>query len=177
MLSALAQSDLNNVVDESTTTTTVTPSDYSLVSPQLESYTTTTVVDPTYTWISFAIAVLSIVAMWRIFTKAKQPGWAAIVPIYNLYVLLKVAGRPGWWLLLYLIPFVNIVIHLLVSIDLAKAFGKSTVFGVVGLFLFAIVGYVMLAFGKAEYKGVHADMTTPAAPAAPTATPPAAPAA
>lgn len=48
-----------------------------------------------------------IIAMWRIFTKAGQPGWAAIIPFYNIYVLMKVVGRPGWWLILFLIPLVN----------------------------------------------------------------------
>ncbi|HJP96321.1 MAG TPA: DUF5684 domain-containing protein [Candidatus Saccharimonadales bacterium] len=101
-------------------------------------------------WI--AIALVYVVAMWRVFTKAKKPGWAAIVPIYNEYVKLKIIGRPGWWLLLYLIPLVNVVIALIVAIDLAKAFGKSTAFGVVGLWLFSLIGYLILGYGDAKYK-------------------------
>ncbi len=103
--------------------------------------------------VSIALSLVLIVSLWVIFTKAKHPGWAAIIPIYNIYVLLKVVGRPGWWLLLYLIPFVNIVVHLVVAIDFAKAFGKSTTFGVFGLWLFSIIGYPMLAFGDARYEG------------------------
>jgi len=105
------------------------------------------------TIIYLALAVFGIVVFWKTFTKAGQPGWAAIIPIYNIYVLLKVAGRPGWWLILLLIPIVNIVILAIVSIDVAKSFGKDTVFGVVGLWLFSIIGYAILAFGDAQYRG------------------------
>jgi Mce-associated membrane protein len=100
------------------------------------------------------ILVLTIAAMWRVFLKAGQPGWAAIVPFYNLYVLTKIAGRPGWWMVLLILPGVNIVFGIIVAIDVAKAFGKSTAFGVLGLFFFSPVGYVVLGYGDARY---HAD--------------------
>ncbi|MDX8055149.1 DUF5684 domain-containing protein [Lentzea sp. BCCO 10_0798] len=103
--------------------------------------------------IYLAFAVFAIVVMWKVFAKAGQPGWAAIIPIYNIYVWLKVAGRPGWWLILFLIPIVNIVMALIVSIDIAKSFAKDAVFGVVGLWLFSIIGYAILAFGGAQYRG------------------------
>ena len=64
-------------------------------------------------------------AGWKVFTKAGQPGWAILIPFYNTYVLLKIVGRPGWWLVLMFIPLVNIVIAIIVAIDLAKSFGKS----------------------------------------------------
>lgn len=99
------------------------------------------------------VLVVAIVAMWKIFAKAGQPGWAAIIPIYNIYITLKIVGRPGWWVLLYFIPLVQIVVSLVVSIDLAKSFGKSDLFGVVGLWLFSLIGYLMLAFGSAKYVG------------------------
>ncbi|MFJ1760081.1 DUF5684 domain-containing protein [Amycolatopsis sp. NPDC088138] len=98
-------------------------------------------------------AIITIIALWKVFTKAGRPGWAAIIPIYNVYVLLKIAGRSGWWLLLLLIPLVNLVVAIIVSIDVAKAFGKSGVFGFFGLFLFSIIGYLILAFGGARYTG------------------------
>jgi len=98
-------------------------------------------------------AVLVIIALWRVFSKAGKPGWFAIIPILNVYTLVKIAGKPGWWTILFFIPIVQIVISLLVSIDLAKAFGKSTAFGVVALWLFSIVGYFILGFGKAQYQG------------------------
>lgn len=98
--------------------------------------------------------LVSIIAFWRVFEKAGKPGWAAIIPIYNLYIILKIANRPGWWLVLYIIPIVNVIIHLIVAIDVAKAFGKSTVFGVIGLWLFNLIGFLILGFGNATYKGL-----------------------
>ncbi|AHH98711.1 hypothetical protein GCM10010174_78980 [Kutzneria viridogrisea] len=101
--------------------------------------------------LTLVVAVFSTVALWRVFTKAGRPGWAAIIPIYNLYVLLKIAGRPGWWLLLFLIPIVDIVVSIVVCLDLARVFGKSGLFGFVGLFVFNIIGLAVLAFGNARY--------------------------
>jgi hypothetical protein len=123
---------------------------------QSTTYTTTSTssgdMNPGLALLYIALAVVYIVAFWRIFTKAKQPGWASIIPIYNLYIMLKVVNRPGWWILLYLIPGVNIITHLIVSIDLAKAFGKSTAFGVVGIWIFSFVGYLILGYGDTQYK-------------------------
>ncbi len=102
-------------------------------------------------------AVLVIVGMWKVFTKAGKPGWASLIPIYNIYVLLKIVGRPGWWLLLLLIPFVNLVILILVHMDLAKSFGKSAfLWGFVILTLFSAIGYILLGFGSATYQGPSA---------------------
>ena len=102
---------------------------------------------------ALALMAISVVSFWKVFEKAGQPGWASIIPIYNIYILLKIAGRPGWWLLLYLIPVVNIVVQAIVAIDSAKAFGKSSTFGIVGLWLFSFIGYMILGFGDATYKG------------------------
>jgi positive regulator of sigma E activity len=127
--------------------------------------------------IYLVILVLAIAGMWATFQKAGRPGWAAIIPIYNIYTLVKVAGRDGWWVILFLIPFVNIIVSIVISLDVAKAFGKSQAFGIIGLWLFSIIGYLMLGFGDATYKGQSgvAPSTPPVAPAAPT--PPQAPAA
>lgn len=104
-------------------------------------------------WICyFAVIILLIAGMWKVFSKAGQPGWAAIIPIFNLYVLCKVAGRPGWWLILMLIPLVNFIILIIVSIDVAKNFGKGAGFGI-GLFLLPFIFYPMLGFGSAQYQG------------------------
>lgn len=103
--------------------------------------------------IGLVIGVLMIAAMWKVFAKAGRPGWAAIIPFYNIYVLLKVAGRPGWWLVLFIIPVVNLVVSIIVSLDVAKSFGKSGAFGFFGLWLFGIVGYPVLGFGDARYQG------------------------
>lgn len=100
-----------------------------------------------------ALIVLSIVGIWKMFEKAGEKGWKSLIPIYNTYILFKLAGRNGWGFLLLLIPIVNIVIWVMVAIDLAKHFGKSTAFGVLGLILFPYVGYAMLGFGEAKYVG------------------------
>jgi uncharacterized protein DUF5684 len=98
-----------------------------------------------------AIAVVAIIAMWRVFEKAGQPGWAAIVPIYNVYILTQIAGRPAWWIVLFFIPVANVIAGIVISIDVAKAFGQSAAWGVILLFIFALIGYLMLAFGNYRY--------------------------
>lgn len=112
-----------------------------------------------YTLVILAVAVFMIICMWKIFVKAGRPGWAAIVPIYNLVVLMEIVGRPAWWVLLYflsVIPFVGwigaLIVGIIVMIDLAKSFGKDTGFAIL-LILLPIVGYPMLAFGKDTYVG------------------------
>ena len=100
------------------------------------------------------VIVFEIAALWQVFVKAGQPGWAAIIPIYNIYILLKVIGRPGWWLLLFLIgivPFVGWIVDLVLGIiigqDLAKSFSKSTGFGV-GLWLLSFIFIPILGWGR-----------------------------
>ncbi len=68
---------------------------------------------------SLVIAIFYIYCMWRIFVKAGKPGWAAIIPIYNVLVELEILGRPWWWLLLMLVPVVNFVIGIIIIFDLA----------------------------------------------------------
>jgi hypothetical protein len=108
-----------------------------------------------------AVVILLVVAMWRVFVKAGQPGWAAIIPIYNLYIICKIAGKPGWWVLLMLIPLVGFIIALLVDLDLAKAFGKGAGFAI-GLWLLPVIFYPILAFGDAQYGGAAPAMAAPA---------------
>ena len=103
--------------------------------------------------IGLVFVVFVIAAMWKVFSKAGRPGWAAIIPIYNVYVLCKVAGRPGWWTVLWFVPLVNIVISIIVSIDVAKAFGKGGAFGFFLLWLLGIIGFPILGFGSATYRG------------------------
>jgi hypothetical protein len=87
-----------------------------------------------------AVVVLEIAAWWLLFAKAGRPGWGAIIPFCNVHLTCKIAGRPGWWLIPFLVPFVNIVIGIIVAIDIAKAFGKDALYGV-GL---AILGFVFV---------------------------------
>lgn len=110
------------------------------------------VVNSLVTVIWLGVMVTIFIAYWKVFVKAGRPGWAVLVPFYNAYVFLKIAGRPGWWLLLFLIPLVNIVIGFIVTIDIAKSFGKGVGFAM-GLIFLGPIFYAILGFGQAEYKG------------------------
>ena len=106
-----------------------------------------------FVWILYlAVLILVLAGLWKVFEKAGKPGWAALIPIYNIYVLCLIAGRPGWWLLLFLIPFVNIVVSILVSLDVAKKFGKGLGFGL-GLAFLGFIFWPILGFGDARYQG------------------------
>jgi hypothetical protein len=109
-------------------------------------------------WLAFMI--LMIAACWKIFAKAGHPGWAAIIPIYNWYILCKIVGRPGWWVILLLIPFVNFIIGIILCIDLAKSFGKGVGFGI-GLILLGVIFFPVLGFGSAQYQGPTAGALAP----------------
>ena len=108
----------------------------------------------TIIFIYLAFIVLMIASMWTIFSKAGKPGWAALVPIYNLIVLLDIVGKPWWWLLLMFIPIVNFVVIIMIYHNLSLSFGKGAGF-TVGLILLGIVFFPILAFGDAEYVGTN----------------------
>jgi len=103
-----------------------------------------------YSLLFWAIFILIIVSMWIIFKKAGKPGWAAIIPIYNTIIMLQIAKKPIWWIILYFIPFVNIVISIIVIYNMALAFGKGGGF-TLGLILLPFIFYPILAFGKSAY--------------------------
>lgn len=102
---------------------------------------------------SLAISVLLIVAMWMIFKKAGKPGWASIVPFYNIYTMYEITWGSGWRFLMLLIPFYNIVLAIQTQIKLAKAFGKSGGFAV-GLIFLPYVFNPILGFDGSTYLGV-----------------------
>ena len=104
-------------------------------------------------WILMLGVMLVVFAgIWKTFVKAGKPGWASLIPIYNVWVMLQIAGKPGWWLILLLIPLVNLVVAVLVSIGIANRFGKGTGFGL-GLAFLGLIFYPILGFGDAEYLG------------------------
>ena len=107
------------------------------------------------TIVALAIGLLVIASTWKIFTKAGKPGWACLVPIYNLFVMLQIAGKPAWWFLLFIIPGVNLVAIILTGIALAKNFNKSAGFGI-GLAFFGFIFGPILAFGDSRYVGATA---------------------
>lgn len=102
--------------------------------------------------ISLLIFIAMIAGMWKVFDKAGKPGWAAIIPIYNIIVLLQIIGKPVWWIVLLLIPIVNLVVFIIMSMELAVCFGKGKGWGFLLLFLFGFIGYPLLGFGDAAYK-------------------------
>ena len=102
-------------------------------------------------FIYIAIIVAVIAGYWCVFTKAGEAGWKSIIPIWNIIVLLRIIGRPVWWIILFLIPLVNIIIALIVSLDLAKSFGKGSGFGV-GIWLLSFIFVPILGFGSATYQ-------------------------
>lgn len=120
---------------------------------------------PGWFWPVYGVVIIvMIAAMWKVFTKAGKPGWAAIIPIYNFIVMLEIIGRPIWWLVLMFIPFVNFVVFIIIAVDMAKSFGRSAGYGI-GLAFLPFIFYLMLGFGPATYQG-------PAAAAAGTPPPP-----
>jgi len=103
--------------------------------------------------IMLAFVVVMIASIWKVFTKAGQPGWAAIVPIYNAVILCRIAGKSPWLILLCLIPYLGgIIFGIMLGLAVAKAFGKSSGFGI-GLALLGFIFYPVLAFGDAQYQG------------------------
>ena len=98
-----------------------------------------------------AVAVIHVVAMWKVYAKAGQPGWACLIPIYNLYVELRIAGMSPLWLLTLLACGVGYIIPwILCQVKMAQRFGKSTSFAL-GLIFFNLIFVLILAFGSAQY--------------------------
>lgn len=104
--------------------------------------------------IYLALIVGVIVGLWKTFEKAGKPGWGAIVPIYNVILLLEIAGRPIWWIILFFIPCVSIIVAVIIGLDVAKNFGKGVGFGL-GLAFLGFIFYPILGFSDAKYKPVN----------------------
>ena len=123
-----------------------------------------------FLWVVVAY-VLYALAYFGIFKKAGKPTWAAFVPIYNVIVLLEVVGRPVWWIILFLIPIVNIVIFIIVMNDLSKSFGHGVGF-TIGLIFLSWIFMLIIGFGSSQYRGSAAgqpSMTSPPPPPPPVA--------
>lgn len=97
------------------------------------------------------LAIVSI-ANWKIFEKAGKPGWAGLIPVYNIVVLLEIVGKPWWWILLLFVPFVNLVIAIWTLHLLSLSFGQNAGF-TIGLVLLTFIFYPLLAFGEYHYRG------------------------
>jgi len=103
------------------------------------------------TLVFLVLFAVFVIGMWKVYTKAGKPGWACLIPIYNVIVLLEIVGRPIWWVVLCCIPLVNFVVLLVVLADLAKSFGQGPIF--VLWFLLGGLGYLLLGFGQYRYVG------------------------
>ncbi|RAL21295.1 signal peptidase I [Lujinxingia litoralis] len=110
--------------------------------------------------VSMLVSLVMIAAVWKIYTKAGEPGWASIVPVYNSIVLAKIAGKEPWWGLLLYVPFINLVAMVILCIGLAHAFGKDTLWGL-GLIFFGFIFFPLLGFGSATYQGERAATPSP----------------
>jgi len=104
---------------------------------------------------TFLAYLLVAIGMWPMLKKAGRPAWGGFIPIYNIYLQIKLAGRTGLLLLLYLVPIVNLVVAIVVACGVARAFGKDGFYGFFLLFLFQPIGYLILGFGSAEYTEIH----------------------
>lgn len=102
--------------------------------------------------IAVIVSLITLAGMWKMYEKADKPGWACLIPIYNMIVLLDIAGKPAWWFLLFFIPIVNIIVLVLLAVGIAKSFGKGGGFAV-GLLLLGGLFYPILGFGDAKYIG------------------------
>jgi len=101
------------------------------------------------------ISLIVIIGQWKVYTKAGKPGWACIVPIYNLIVMLEIVGKPIWWIFLFLIPCVNIIFMIWTLNLLSKSFGQSEGF-TIGLLLLGFIFWPILGFGSSKYLGPSA---------------------
>ena len=106
--------------------------------------------------LQIVVIIAVIASLWQVYVKAGKPGWACLVPIYNLYVMMQIVGKPGWWVVLFIIPIVNIVMIVLLPFWMANAFGKGMGYGF-GLLFLPYIFYPILGFGDARYRGALTD--------------------
>jgi len=122
----------------------------------MDNYSTTnpfaSIFTPTVITISVIAGIIGIISYWRIYTKAGQPGWACLIPIYNLYILTKIIGKPWWWLLLMIFPCTSLIFAIWAANLLSKSFGQGVGF-TLGLIFLGFIFYPILAFGNYPYLG------------------------
>lgn len=100
------------------------------------------------------IIAFAIISQWKVFEKAGQPGWACIIPIYNVLIMLKIANKPWWWIFMFLIPIANIVFAIMMIHRISLSFGKGAGF-TVGLLFLSIIFWAILAFDDSVYKKIE----------------------
>lgn len=132
------------------------PNQYQTQAPDPYTYgPSTTTLDPgvvmgiviVYLVVILAITAALVAGMWKMFQKANKPGWAAIVPIYNVVVMCEISGAPLWWIILLFVPFVNIVFSIMLYVYFVKSYGKDTGMIILSI-LFPYVMYPIFGFSK-----------------------------
>lgn len=101
--------------------------------------------------VTLVITLIAIVGWWKLFSKAGYPGFLALIPLVNVVVYIMVGGRPWWWIILMLIPFINIIILFLVHLSVAERYGQGVLYAF-GLFFLMPVFAIILGFGPFEYR-------------------------
>lgn len=107
--------------------------------------------NPVFIFLFVIVLVITLIAYWKVFVKAGEPGWKAIIPIYNIIIAFRIAGRQVYWAILLLIPIVNFFIAAYLYIGLGRTFGKSPVWSLILLWLLGPIGIIILAFDKSTY--------------------------
>jgi len=103
---------------------------------------------------TFPLFTVFLWGYWKLFEKSGRKGWEAIVPIYNLWVHLKIIGRPGWWLFLFFIPIINIFLGIGILVDLLRSFGKEKFYQHMTAIVLGFIYIPYLAFSpKVLYLG------------------------
>ncbi len=100
------------------------------------------------------VIILLLTGAWYMFEKAGKPGWASIVPFYNIIVMLQIAQKPMWWIAMFIIPFANFVFMIMMFDAIAKKFGKDTGF-TVGLVFLNQIFIAVLGYGDAVFEGYN----------------------
>lgn len=103
------------------------------------------------TVLGLVLYVVFAAGLWKTLAKAGEPGWTAVIPILNWYFMVKLSGHPGWWMLMFFVPILNLIIWLMVALDTAYAFGKTTLTGIL-LFFLPWIMYLVLGFSEATYR-------------------------
>jgi len=99
---------------------------------------------------SLVLSIIALVGLWKMFTKAGKPGWAAIIPVYNVIVMIEMADRPLWWIILFFIPVANLVVSIVVMFDISRKFGRG-IGTALGLVFLNFIFFPILGFGSAQY--------------------------
>jgi hypothetical protein len=104
-------------------------------------------------WIGLLVYVVVVAGLWAMLEKAGLPGWGALIPVYNLYLQIKLANYSGVLLFLYLVPGVNLIVAIFVAFGIARSFDRGPMYGVLFLFVLQPVGFLITGFGSAQYVG------------------------